>query len=122
MRRGPFGALVFGLALLMQLVAPALAWQASAVGTAGHAPICVSDGSSDDADGSSSGSLPPHHEHCGLCQFVCGATGLLGVLSASISLPHTIEFGVAAWTSEPEHEARFGSDQHEVPRGPPLLA
>lgn len=118
MRRGPLGAIIFGLALLMQLLVPAMAAQGH-VGS--HSVVCVDAGSSDSADGSSSGRAP-HHEHCGLCQIVCSPVGLLEFLSAWISLGSPTESRVAAWTLELERKARFGFDQHEVPRGPPSLA
>jgi hypothetical protein len=121
MRRGPLGALVLGLALLMQLLAPVLAAHAMA-GSGGHVAPCVDAGSSDDADGHGSGSVPPHHEHCGLCQVVCGTAGLLDFLSVWISLAQPAESRIASWVLEPERKARFGLDQHRVPRGPPFLA
>jgi len=121
MRRGPLGAIIFGLALLMQLLAPALASQGHVVGPSGHLALCVEASSSDDADGSRSGSAPPHHEHCGLCQVVCGVAGLLEVRfdSVTFSLPTETR---AAWALEPERGAQYGSDQHRFPRGPPILA
>jgi len=122
MRRGPLGAIVLGLALLMQLLAPVVASQGHIAGSSGHMALCVDAGSSDDADGSSSGSIPPHHEHCGLCQVVCGTAGLLEFLSVWISLAQPAESRIVAWTLEPERKARFGFDQHRVPRGPPTLA
>lgn len=122
MRCGRLGAIVFGLALLMQLLVPVLTAQASAAGAIGHMPICSDGSSNDDADGSSTGGVPPHHQHCGLCQAVCGTVGLLGILSVWIALAQPAERRVAAWTLESERKPRFGSDQYEVPRGPPFLA
>lgn len=121
MRRGPVGAIIFGLALLMQLLAPALAAQSMA-GSGDHIAICFDAGSStDNADGSDSGGTPAHHQHCGFCQLACAA-GLLEFLSVWISIAPPAERGVATWAIEPERKARFGLDQHEVPRGPPSLA
>jgi len=121
MRRGLLGAILFGLALLVQLLGPALASQGHVVGPGGHVALCIDAGSSDDADGSRSGGGPPHHEHCGLCQVVCGIAGLLEAHfdGATLSLPAGSR---AAWALEPKRGAQFGSDQHRFPRGPPNLA
>jgi hypothetical protein len=118
MRCGPFGAIIFGLALLMQLLAPVPVSQVAN----GDAAICADVLSSDDADGSRSRNLPQHHEHCSLCQIACGAVGFLGFLSVWVEGTAPGESKPTFWTLEPEREARFGLDQHEVPRGPPHLA
>jgi hypothetical protein len=120
MRRGPLGAIVFGLALLMQLIVPTLASQDSAVGLTGHIPSCVQ-GSPSDADGSGSDGAPPRHEHCVLCQIVCGALGLLEVRSDLVTLSSPAETR-AAWALASERRAEFDAHQHRFPRGPPILA
>ncbi len=122
MRRGPLGAIVAGLALLMQLLGPALASQGSATGTNSHMALCIQGSASEKPDGSNSGHTPPHHEHCGLCQIVCGAAGLVAIQLAWISLSQPADSRVAPWSLELERKARFGLDQYKVPRGPPNLA
>jgi hypothetical protein len=119
MRRGPLGALIFGLALLMQLLGPVLVSRAAVA--IGDAAICAGSASGADADGSHSGGHPQHHEHCSFCQIACGATDLFGFLSVWIAIASPGESKLAFWALEPIRKARFGSDQHEVPRGPPGL-
>jgi hypothetical protein len=119
MRRGRLGALIFGLALLMQLIAPVLVTRAAFA--TGDMAVCSGSASDADADGSHSRGLPQHHEHCSFCQIACGATDLFGFLSVWIAIVSPGESKLAFWALEPIRKARFGSDQHEVPRGPPGL-
>jgi hypothetical protein len=122
MRRGPFGAIVLSLALLMQLVAPGLAARSMAEASFGLAAVCADSASVEDAGGSRSDGVPPHYEHCGLCQLACGTAGLIGFLGVWILLTGAEETLVETGTLEDARRIRLGIDQHEVSRGPPHLA
>jgi len=65
MFRRPIGAMIFGLSLLMQLLAPALASQVPIAGSNSDLVLCTDAASSDTGSADSNGT-PSHHEHCGL--------------------------------------------------------
>jgi hypothetical protein len=112
---------LFGLALLIQIWAPVGASAMHGQGAAhfGHGVLC-SLGEVRSAETSVPGHVPSPHDHCQLCQIVCGVSALFEVRPACIVRPYA-ETRRFFWTLAPSRAILFGGDQHRPPRGPPAL-
>ncbi|WP_407341160.1 DUF2946 family protein [Methylocapsa polymorpha] len=86
----------------------------------GHVILCSPNGGGD-AGQSTPSDIPHHHDHCPLCQIVCGNLGFLEARPVSVATPYA-EARCLFWTLAPDRAALFGVDQHSPPRGPPSLA
>jgi len=113
--------MLFGLALLVQVWAPAAAAMMLGQGADpfGLAIHCATDDVGG-ADHSTPNGGSPCHDHCPLCQIVCGGPALFEARPISVAV-FRAEAGRHFWTIAPEGAALFGEDQHRPPRGPPFL-
>jgi hypothetical protein len=122
MRRGSVGAVLFVLALLAQILAPAAATKmlVQAPDAFGHVLLCSSDAGAGGGD-STPGNGPSHHDHCSLCEIAFGGCAPFAARSIATAAPY-IAATTIVWRFKPGAPALSRVDLHRLPRGPPFLA
>lgn len=120
MCRRHLGGILIGFALLAQLLVPAAALRihAQANDPFSSVLLCTPD-VAPGADHSVPGGIPPHHDHCLLCQIAI-AGSLLDARAVCIAAPYSNARPVS-WTVQADRLLFFGRDRHRPPRGPPSL-
>jgi Protein of unknown function (DUF2946) len=121
MGRRSLGAILFGLVMLAQSLAPVAASRMYAQGSDpfGNIPICSTDADSS-TDHSAPGNIPSHHDHCPLCQIALGGWLPLDTRTVSTTAFYA-ETRLVPWLITGDRHIVFGVDQHRPPRGPPSL-